>query len=682
MSVGAEEQPGRAQEEIVDPAYVSTEELGVTDTAFVPSWEEVKAKVDDGRLTLAEGAATRCASATADLYYNVGAVRSFADRNTNCDLPLSSLPEGKAFADRLAVKRVEFLEILDKVLDNVRLRHETFIDAGNLLEKVDAAAAESFALQEFAYTPPPAAELVRGASLVDEGGPWDADPLFIDNFHPPNPATEPEDGVTSHTEVELTTTGFINPILLDPSAAAYVMTYELGEYIRNNSLFEYATNLASSWGQVGTVLNSIFEDYVDVIRTVTAEDWQGKSSAAGFAAVEGDEKGIINCAPGPFGMRDLCSYLAHWFQQAAEQLPTDPDVPKTQTIVPDTGWQLYTPASYVWVPHYSNDGYFFEEVDENLVNYYLGVMEETYTGPMEKADAGVPVLPEFMTGSSGTPATDPYVYESDPYPYGGTGGYAGSGGLEPAGTTSSVLPDYSSSTDDLAAQQEEWARAQDEAAKQQALQSMLGQGLSAAQNALDQGLAMAQRAMESAAQPLDPSMVPAAPSGLDLGENSSFGPGALGGGAGLASTATGAGAPKSAYDASKLFPRAGVAPGSTNPLAAGASPAGMQMGGSPMAGTPGMPGSAGAPGAGARPGQDDKHERAKYLDRTDNLDDALGDAPDMTRAVVGEGVARSATGQPSAAPVPSGPERPAAPIAPTPVSNQLPPQRQVVRGSD
>lgn len=260
MAVGEEDQSSETGEEVTDPAGGSTEELGTLGTGeSVPSWEDVKVLVEDGRITMVDGAAFRCASATADLYYAVSSVYSFVDRNSGCDLSLSSLPEGQIFADRLAAQRTEFLEILDKVLDSVRLRHETFMDAGNLIEEADNASAEGssdLALTEFAYTPPSPPRVGYGASVIDEGAPWDPDPLFMDDFHVPSPATDPADVVTSHTDLQLQSTGFMNPTLLDPNASSYLMMYELGEYIRNNRLNEYSANLARSWGQVGIVLNN------------------------------------------------------------------------------------------------------------------------------------------------------------------------------------------------------------------------------------------------------------------------------------------------------------------------------------------------------------------------------------------------------------------------------------------
>ncbi|MEV0365753.1 hypothetical protein [Nocardia fusca] len=619
----------------------------------VPSWEEVKQSAADGQLVMVDNDAPfRCASATADLYYAVSSVRSYADRNTNCDIPLSTLEEGKIFAGRIAAKRAEFLAVLDQVLESVRVRHDTFVDAGNLAEKMDSEAAEGFSrlsLTDFIYTPP--AQMTRGAPLLDGGGSGNSDPLFIDNFHAPDPATDPADGVTAHTEVELSTTGFVNPTSYDPNASAYLMTYELGEHIRSNFLSEVLTDLASAWGQIGIVLNRVFEDYVDVLKTLTVDDWEGDGAAAAIAAIEGDKASVVNICPGPFGMRDLCTYLAHWFERAAQGLPTDPEVPTTQTIVPDSGWGFYMPASYVFVPYYENDGTYYEEVDENLIKHYLGVMEETYTTPLEVADANLPILPEFMKPSAGNfntepiPETDTSLFDPNAVSVGGGGS---GGGLDLAGYQSTPAIDTEAdirTAQDLAEQQ-----AQDlaEQQAQQAQQQMVPQLMQAVQ----QGLGTVQQALQDAARQslansMPPDGLPTAglPPGHDPTKTAGLpglntgGPKGGPGGA-LSNVGNAPGVSRPPTDTARLFPRAGM-PGGSTPMTGmgGQQASGMPAGGAPMGG-------GGAPGGGGRGQGDDKHERAKYLDRADNIDEGLGDAVDMTRPVIGETGNRSPAEQP------------------------------------
>lgn len=57
----------------------------------------------------------------------------------------------------------------------------------------------------------------------------------------------------------------------------------------------------------------------------------------------------------------------------------------------------------------------------------------------------------------------------------------------------------------------------------------------------------------------------------------------------------------------------------------------MPAGGMPMGGTPGTPGA----GAGGNQGQQEKdHKRPTYLNSKEHLEDALGEARTVTRAVV------------------------------------------------
>ncbi|MBO0853856.1 MAG: hypothetical protein J2P18_08815, partial [Nocardia sp.] len=103
------------------------------------------------------------------------------------------------------------------------------------------------------------------------------------------------------------------------------------------------------------------------------------------------------------------------------------------------------------------------------------------------------------------------------------------------------------------------------------------------------------------------------------------------GGAGIGGPA-GAAASELSRDvaqASKLFPRAALS--SAEGQFGGSDPGTARAGAAPMAGTPGSPGAA---GAGSQGQQNKEHKRPAYLDSTDHLEDALGEAPVVVRPVV------------------------------------------------
>ncbi|MEV0252256.1 hypothetical protein AB0H76_37110 [Nocardia sp. NPDC050712] len=144
----------------------------------------------------------------------------------------------------------------------------------------------------------------------------------------------------------------------------------------------------------------------------------------------------------------------------------------------------------------------------------------------------------------------------------------------------------------------------------------LSKALQNAQNALKNGID------PTTGLPLTPAQKAAlekATHGKGAGPGGKGGPGgAGGGGAPLKDAATQA--------ASKLFPRAS---------AATAGMTGLGRAGLAAAGQPGTPGGMGPAGQGGQQGGGSKeHKRADYLDSTEHLDEALGDAPVVAKPVV------------------------------------------------
>lgn len=126
--------------------------------------------------------------------------------------------------------------------------------------------------------------------------------------------------------------------------------------------------------------------------------------------------------------------------------------------------------------------------------------------------------------------------------------------------------------------------------------------------------------------------IPALAGLADLQEQArKAGGGAGGGSGGGAGGGAGGGVPgerSAALDkASKLFPRATTLAADLGTARAGiAAGSGMPMSGMPMGGPMG--------GAGAQGGQEKDHKRAEYLDSTEHLEEAFGEAPVVVRPVV------------------------------------------------
>ncbi|MEV6323789.1 hypothetical protein AB0M45_21730 [Nocardia sp. NPDC051787] len=688
MAGGEDEQSAGTGEEATDPVYVSPEDLGLTGTedggtdpaTTAVSWDGLQDAVSSGKLKLDNGVAYKTAALYRDIYYDVTAVKSYGEKNAFVDLALSPLPEGAPLSEKLSARTVEFLGIVDQVLERLQSGFETLVDAGKAFDRADADSQKLFdglGLSEYSeYSTPPSMP-TGGALAGDSYDSLPQNPHFSDNAYIPEPSVDYGKGVAAYPKILGASITFESPFLydLDNHAEGMELWYKmasLGEYLKTYNISDYLFNLARTWQQLGTVLSETFSDFRSRATTLTNEDWEGDSKDVWMATLMKDVNDVQNIQPATEAMRDLGTYMAYWMRATGEAMPTLNELSEV-TVASEADW---------------------EQVKE-FVREDRDAMVANYTSKMEIADSSFPDLAELIAlmndvGAERYTGLELKAYDDlldslglDPDDILGGGSdssaFTPAALASPASDYSSTTPGYPSYTDDLAAQQKEWARAQREAAQQQALQSALQQGIGAAQQALDQGMRLAQRAAESAAQSMAPSTLPSVPSSLDSAETSAFEPSALGGaGSAGVGSGTGAGTPKGTYDASRLFPRAGLAPGATASLTAGTPMAGM-----PMAGVPGAPGAAGAPGAGARPGQDSKHERAKYLDRADNIDEALGDAPDMTRPVVGDGSIRPGSGQSSAGAVATpAQERSSAPAAPATGRRQVPPSQRTVSLSD
>lgn len=177
------------------------------------------------------------------------------------------------------------------------------------------------------------------------------------------------------------------------------------------------------------------------------------------------------------------------------------------------------------------------------------------------------------------------------------------------------------------------AAAQQQQQAQQAAQQAMQQAAQQAQQVGQQLAGAAQQAAHQIAQQSALAGLPGLPAGLQDFQDaakkmSSAAKGATGGpGPGIGKATPPAG--QNLERASKLFPRAttditATATGVRAGLAPGTGMAGAPMGGMPM----------GGPGAAGGGGQQKEHKRADYLDSTEHLEEAIGEAPVVAKPVV------------------------------------------------
>ncbi|WP_460695953.1 hypothetical protein [Nocardia thraciensis] len=191
--------------------------------------------------------------------------------------------------------------------------------------------------------------------------------------------------------------------------------------------------------------------------------------------------------------------------------------------------------------------------------------------------------------------------------------------------------------EDFKNEQEKADQRNREQAQQQAAQQAAQQGMQAAQQAVQQGMQTAQQAAQQGMQAAQaeaakaglPSMGRLAESALNAAKGAGSGAGKGGGAGGGAGGGIGGGAgPRENLQASRLFPRASVA---AEGGVASTGRAGVAAG---SAGAPGMGGPMGGGGAGGAGGQNKEHKRADYLDSSEHLEEALGEAPVVAKPVV------------------------------------------------
>ncbi|MGA6204484.1 hypothetical protein ACPESR_06970 [Nocardia testacea] len=456
----------------------------------------------------------------------------------------------------------------------------------------------------------------------------------------------------------------------DPNYIWFTTLYAVGDHIRTSQIAFLYENMGTMWYRWGDTVRNGAGDFVNNLVGRTAGAWEGTGSQGVVAASVDFSTQLNSLVEAMWRVGDSYRYAALWLASTEEAMPKDPhNYMGTYRDAEGGG----TPYPYLDETTLV-DEYSITETEES-VNYYgthynekiliiddptptyQENLKNTYVAGIVETNKYFPILPEYAGGTPplGTdlpvdPLPDPDTPAGPEVPAGDPGPYVpGGGGATGPGGGSWTTPGTPSAEEQLrqlesledAAAKEQAAReeAAQDLAEQQSQQQMAQQAI----QALQQGLGTVQQAVQDAARQsfenaMPPGGLPTAglPPGLDPSKIAGLpGPGA-GGPGGVPSNAGNApGASRPSIDTTRLFPRAGL-PGTSTPLAGlgGQQASGMPAGGSPMGGAP--MGGGGAPGGGGRGQGDDKHERAKYLDRADNIDEGLGDAVDMSRPVVGE----------------------------------------------
>ncbi|MBH0777590.1 hypothetical protein [Nocardia bovistercoris] len=409
---------------------------------------------------------------------------------------------------------------------------------------------------------------------------------------------------------------------------------------------ESVRSMAETWRGHGTSLGSLAGQFSNEVKSKIVDSWDSDGGRTASAAVQRYAEQLLQ-------LPVVINAVANSLDFSAKFLDT------TRNNIPDANGKLVDGTSIV-----NSDGDYDNADSRAQLQALLkqranDVMNQIFVPSGKSVDGAMPMFPLPQPVTTGLP--DPTGTQrsgpGSPGPGGAGPGGLNTGALSRASFDPRALGAASLSQGNLQAQQaalknlteqqqaaQELARQQaEQAAAQQAAQqaqSALQQGLDAAQQGLSsvqdaaqQGLAAAQQAAQEGlsglgglgALPTSLAGMGDLPSALKSGKGSGGG-GAGGGGAGrggAGSAALGKDAAQAA--ASKLFPRASL----TGDAAATVARAGLATNGQN-----GTPGGMGPAGAGAGQGQNKERKRADYLDSTEHLEEALGDAPVVAKPVV------------------------------------------------
>ncbi|GAB2639973.1 hypothetical protein [Nocardia goodfellowii] len=410
---------------------------------------------------------------------------------------------------------------------------------------------------------------------------------------------------------------------------------------RNSINPESVRDMAKDWRTHGNALKSLAAQFSNQVNSKIIDSWDsdaGRSAAA--PAVQRYAEQLTS-------LTSVLNAVASSLDFAADFLDT------TRKNIPDEQGKLIDGKSIVETSGDYETDQTRAQLKSLLEQRANEVMNQVFLPGGKSADAAMPIFPLPKPVTQGLP--DPTGKTNPGGPSGGPSPKIGGPGPGPATSPQlaalkqqqNTLADQRKAMED--AQKKAEADAKQRAAEiakqtanaerqaalrtaqqqaqqaQQAAQQGLQKGLEAAQQAAQQGLQAAQQAAQQGLQAANAAGLPASLAGL--GKELSKGmPKAAGPGPGPAKTGALSAGPSLAKDGSKLFPRASV-----SGTAATAAMAGRGLGA--VAGQPGTPGGMGPAGAGAQGGQNQNRKRPAYLESTEHLEEALGDAPIASKPV-------------------------------------------------
>ncbi|NKY31772.1 hypothetical protein HGA13_01600 [Nocardia speluncae] len=643
-----------------------TEEVAAEPEA--PLWSTLTDLATDGKLVVEDGIAFECAARCAYLMGVLDAIKldgkllGAFPAAYYAEPPIVSLDEYDKKLAGMGTKLYELIGYPGKEgthLDGLDNMLAAFKAAGKSYQETDSSSAAEFDLDSVDQDSATGAFVERSphsGSLLDEEflrGRLEAMEL-IDPY----------------------------PLMPDwPSDLSFEQLYELGNYIRSQGMVTSYQEKGTQWYQMGDTILGASTDFMNKLVGSTADAWTGEGREGAIAASSHFNNQHLALVEAMFRVGDSYRLAAYWLETTEEAMPPEKHnwAGTYERFDESRPNQFALDDEYTWR---QDMGHVL--IVDDPTGVYRQSYRNTYVEGFNESNAMFPMFPAFSAGIDPVEVTDETTemteddqnYDSNTYPAPTDGGglYPDLGGENVASLRAGVVeedllgtPTYpAAGSDPVSAALEQGSQA-------------LQQGLGMAEQAMNAGLGAVEESLANSGLPgglptdgpplgADSALVPGLPvlQGGGPGGNVA---GGLGPGGNVAG-GLGSGVTKPSMDPAKLFPRAGLTGGSSPAVgSAGPQAAGSPMG-SPMGGSPG----AGAPGG--RGGQnDDKHERAKYLDRVDNLDEALGDPVEMTRSVVGETAPRGAAAEFVQQPAP--PVRPAPPSR-EPVRSVVPEQPVIV----
>ncbi|MEV6280994.1 hypothetical protein [Nocardia sp. NPDC051832] len=455
----------------------------------------------------------------------------------------------------------------------------------------------------------------------------------------------------------------LGPLSDDADNMSWDQLFDVGQSIRDNNIVSKFAATAERWWQLADLVEQTLVTPKEQLAAIAADSWQGDGAAAAVTAVGTfmAEAGKTVDAVRLTG--DLIHFVSEWAGATETSMPVFQDY--SRGLSADDNAVM---REGEWMRPYAVDSFLTELGD------FRKSFHDNYVENILLTDKSVPEIP-IPTNPALDDADPPSGTADDDTNPGGGGNDLGA--IEPRAWPGSHSP--SELPSDLAPDTQpagvntpptDSSQTPEPTGQQQSAQP----DLSTLEQLAQQGSqALQESPQNSAATPLATNPVASVPTSLNPASNPAAGWRPSGSGSGATPKAD-LGSHRSPADSSKLFPRASASGNDLASAIRAGTAAGAQA---PAAGSPGATGS---PGAAARGKEDERRTRPRYLESTEHLEDAMGQALETTRPVAGAAAAPAAPTPRTAVPVVvPAPDRTPAPEAPAPqVSTPQRPAPQTV----